>query len=72
MQCHIIGLGKLARGFVKENSLVYEMCYFTDQQKTKKKETVHILYKTKYGNEIGNPEFNLHVHNLVTKVHCSY
>jgi len=28
------------------------------------KETVHILYETKYGNEIGNPEFNLHVHNI--------
>jgi hypothetical protein len=27
------------------------------------KETVHILYKTKYGNEIGNPKMNLHVHN---------
>jgi len=26
-------------------------------------EALHILYKTKYGNEIGNPEFNLHVHN---------
>ena len=29
------------------------------------KETVHILYKTKCGNEIGNPEFNLHVHNSI-------
>jgi hypothetical protein len=28
------------------------------------KETVHILYKTKYGNEIGNPEFNLYVDNI--------
>jgi hypothetical protein len=27
------------------------------------KEAVHILYKTKYENEIGNLEFNLHVHN---------
>ena len=27
------------------------------------KERVHISYKTKYGNEIGNPEFILHVHN---------
>ena len=24
----------------------------------------HILCKAKYGNEIGNPEFNLHVHNM--------
>jgi diadenosine tetraphosphate (Ap4A) HIT family hydrolase len=28
------------------------------------KETVHILCKAEYGNEIGNPEFNLHVHNI--------
>jgi hypothetical protein len=42
-------LGELARGFVKENSLVCEMCNFTHQQKMK--ETVHILYKTKYGSK---------------------
>jgi hypothetical protein len=39
---HIICLGELARGFVKENSLVCEMCNFTHQQKTKK--TQYIYY----------------------------
>jgi hypothetical protein len=47
------------------------MCNFTHQQKMK--ETVHILYKTKYGNEIGNSEFNLHIHNIrmdcIWKIH---
>ena len=48
---HIICLGELARGFVKENSLVCEMCNFTHQQKMK--ETVHILYKTNTETKLG-------------------
>jgi hypothetical protein len=38
---HIICLGELARGFVKENSLVCEMCNFTHQQKTKKRQYIY-------------------------------
>ena len=36
------------------------------------KETVHILYKAKYGNEIRNPKFNLHVHNQILKSSSTY
>jgi hypothetical protein len=38
---HIICLGELARGFVKENSLVCEMCNFTHQQNTKKRQYIY-------------------------------
>jgi len=38
---HIICLGELARGFVKENSLVCEMCNFTHQRKTKKRQYIY-------------------------------
>ena len=62
-------LGGTSERFVKENSLVCEMCNFTHQQKTKKRQ-VHILHKTKYGNEIGNPEFDLHVHNIPRQKKC--
>jgi hypothetical protein len=40
---HHICFRELARGFVKENSLVCEMCNFTHQQKMKKRDSTYII-----------------------------
>ena len=56
-------LGGTSEGICKrKQSCVWNVQLYPSAENEKEK--IHILYKIKYGNEIGNPEFNLHVHNI--------